>query len=80
MPYKLILIASIVIPALIYGIFFNRMSETSMVQLSYVWAPALVFGAVGMKTGGKSVRTPALFALGTVAALFLFFELIFPSL
>ena len=37
--YKLILIASIAILVVVYGLFFNRLSETEMVRWSYVWLP-----------------------------------------
>lgn len=78
--YKFILIASIAIPILIYGLLANRLSETAMVRLSYLWLPGLLFGAVGLKAGQNSPRLPIIVAVIGVVALFLFFELIFPSL
>ena len=78
--YKLILIASIALAVCIYGLFFNRLSETAMVRWSNLSPPSLLFGAVGLKTGQTSPRLPIIVAVTGVVALFLFFELIFPSL
>lgn len=78
--YKIVLIASIVVAVCIYGLFFNRMSETAMVRWSYLWFPALLFGAVGLKGSQASPNRPIIVALIGVVALFLFFELIFPAL
>ena len=78
--YKLVLIASIVVAICIYGLFFNRLSETAMVRWSYLWFPGLLFGAVGLKTSPTSPNRPLIVAAIGVVALFLFFELVFPSL
>ena len=78
--YKLVFIASIGILVVVYGLFFNRLSETEMIRWSYVWFPGLLFGAVGLKAGQTSMRLPLIVALIGVAALFLFFEMIFPAL
>jgi hypothetical protein len=78
--YKSILIASIAIAVLIYGLLCNRLSETAMVRWSYLWFPGLLFGAVGLKAGPTSPNRPIIVALIGVVALFLFFELIFPAL
>ena len=78
--YKVVLIASIALAVCIYGLFFNRLSETAMVRWSYLWLPALLFGAVGLKSGQTSPRLPLIVAGIGVVALFLFFELIFPAL
>lgn len=78
--YKVVLIASIVAAICIYGLFFNRMSETAMVRWSYLWFPGLLFGAVGLKAGQTPPNRPIIVALAGAVALFLFFELIFPSL
>ncbi|HEV2841094.1 MAG TPA: hypothetical protein VGW39_07215 [Chthoniobacterales bacterium] len=78
--YKLILFASIAILVVVYGLFFNRLSETDMVRWSYVWFPGLLFGAVGLKAGQTSLRLPIIVALVGIVALFLFFEVIFPAL
>ena len=64
----------------VYGLFFNRLSETEMVRRSYVWFPGLLFGAVGLKAGQSSLRLPTSVALVGIVALFLFFEMIFPAL
>jgi hypothetical protein len=78
--YKFILIASIVLAVLIYGLLFNRLSETAMVRWAYLWLPGLLFGGVGLMAGQTSPRRPLIVAIIGVVALFLFFELIFPSL
>ena len=78
--YKFVLIASIAIAVLIYGVLFNRLSETAMVRWSYLWFPGLLFGAVGLKASQTSPNRPIIIALIGAVALFLFFELIFPSL
>jgi hypothetical protein len=78
--YKFVLIASIALAICIYGLFFNRLSETAMVRWSYLWFPGLLFGVVGLMTGQTSPRRPLIVAVIGVVALFLFFELIFPSL
>lgn len=78
--YKLVLILSIAIAVVVYGLFFNRMSETDMIRWSYLWFPGLLFGAVGLKAGQTSLRLPLIVAVIGVAALFLFFEMIFPAL
>lgn len=78
--YKLILIASIAILVVVYGLFFNRLSETEMIRWSYVWFPGLLFGAVGLKAGQTSLRLPIIVTLAGLVALFLFFEVIFPAL
>lgn len=78
--YKFVLIASIAAALCIYGLFFNRLSETAMVRWSYLWFPGLLFGAVGLKGSQTSPNRPLIVALIGAVALFLFFELIFPSL
>lgn len=78
--YKIVLIASIAVAVSIYGLFFNRLSETAMVRWSYLWFPGLLFGVVGLKASQTSPNRPLIVAIIGVVALFLFFELIFPSL
>jgi hypothetical protein len=78
--YKFSLIASIAVAALIYGLLANRLSETAMVRWSYLWFPGLLFGGAGLIMGPASPRRPMIVAVIGVVALFLFFELIFPSL
>jgi hypothetical protein len=78
--YKVVLIGSILLAIGIYGLFFNRLSETAIVRWAYLWFPGLLFGAVGLKSGQTSPRLPLIVAAIGVVALFLFFELIFPSL
>jgi hypothetical protein len=78
--YKSILILSIALAVVIYGVLFNRLSETAMVRWSYLWFPGILFGAVGLKGSQSSPNRPIIVALIGVVALFLFFELIFPAL
>jgi len=78
--YKFILIASIAVAVFIYGLFFNKLSETAMVRWSYLWFPGLLFGAVGLMAGQASPKRPIIVAVVGVVALFIFFEMIFPSL
>ena len=78
--YKSVLFASIAAAVLIYGLFSNRLSETDMVRWSYLWFPGLLFGAVGLMTGQASPKRPIIVAVVGVVAMFLFFEMIFPSL
>ncbi len=78
--YKFVLIASIAIAVLIYGVLFNRVSETAMIRWSYLWFPGLLFGVVGLKGSQSSPNRPIIVAVIGVVALFLFFELIFPAL
>lgn len=76
--YKFVLIASIAVAVCIYGLFATRLSETAMVRWSYLWVPGILFGAVGLKA--TSPNRPIIVAVIGVVALFLFFELVFPSL
>jgi hypothetical protein len=46
---KFVLIASIAVTICIYGLCFNRLSETALVRWSYLWFPGLLFGVVGLK-------------------------------
>ena len=78
--YTIVLIASIALAVCIYGLFFNRVSETAMVRWSYLWFPGLLFGAVGLKGSQSSPNRPIIVALIGVGALFPFFEPIFPAL
>lgn len=78
--YKFVLIASIALAVCIYGLFSNRISETGMVRWSHLWLPSLLFGAVGLKAGQTSPRLPIVVAVAGIVALFLFLEIIFPSL
>ena len=39
-------IGSLIGAALIYGIFFDRLSENNMITLAYFWLPICVTGAV----------------------------------
>ena len=77
--YKFILISSISVAVLIYGLLSNRLSETAMVRWSFLWLPGLIFGAFGLTAGQTSPKYPIIVAVIGTVALFLFFELVFPS-
>ena len=77
---KSVLIARIVAAVLVYKLFFDRLSETAIVRWSYLWFPGLLFGAVGLMAGQTSLKRPIIVAAIGLVALFLFFEMIFPSL
>ena len=77
---KVVLLASIALAVVIYGFFFDSLSETEMVRWSYLWFPGLLFGAVGLMAGQTSPKRPIVVAAISIVALLLFFELIFPSL
>lgn len=71
--------------AVIYTVAFNDFSERELVQVSYLWAPAVVFGwALRMAARDPGDRDPLLTAVKrtavAVAALVFFFQVIFPAL
>lgn len=78
--YKVVLITSIAIAVAIYVLLFNKLSETAMVRFSYFSVPGLVYGAVGLMSGGATPRRAIIAAAISVVALIIFFEGIFPSL
>lgn len=78
--YKVILVTCIVAPILIYAILFDRLSETDMVRLAYLWLPGILFGATGLMRRQGSLRLPLLVAGIGLALLFVFFETIWPKL
>ena len=93
--FSLIWKVGIAIAIIIYATRFNDLSETEMVQLSYLWLPFIVFGLAGIyglrniknvKEEGKPPRaiTVIVFALiiavVAVGLLMFFYETIWPEL
>ena len=69
---------------IVYGLMFDSMSETLLVQISFIWVSAIAFGAGGLLLAHKGIG-PALgiglvIALGAFLALQTFYITIWPSL
>ena len=64
--------------ALVYTVFGGSLSETDMVQLSYVWVPLVGFGLAGRLTGAR--KTAIVWALLALFGLLVFFQVVFPML
>ncbi len=77
---KFMLFGGLIGAALIYLALFNSLSETEMVNLSYIWLPISVAGAAILYTGKNTLMFAIICLIMTVLALFVFFELIFPAL
>lgn len=82
----------IAVAVIIYAVRFNDLSETEMVQLSYLWLPIFVFGLAGLyglkklKNQGNPPKTISvvlfalIIAIVAVGLLMFFYEAIWPSL
>lgn len=77
---KIMLFGGLIGAALIYLAFFNSLSETDMVNFSYVWLPFAVTGAAVLYTGRNTLKFAVFCFALTILSLILFFELIFPAL
>ncbi|MGM0557771.1 MAG: serine/threonine protein kinase [Myxococcota bacterium] len=68
--------------AVLYIFFFDELSETELVQLSWIWLLPMMFGFVGLAL--ENTKRPILYALGCVVGgalgLACFFGAIWPSL
>ncbi|MBA3545978.1 MAG: hypothetical protein H0T76_05820 [Nannocystis sp.] len=64
--------------ALVYTVFGGSLSETEMVQLSYLWVPLVAFGLAGRLTGTR--QTAIVWALLALFGLLVFFQVVFPLL
>lgn len=68
----------------IYGVMFDSLSETSMIQLSYLWSGPLLYALVGLIAAYSGAKKPFLTGLiGLIAApllLFSFFEIFWEML
>ena len=80
--FLLSIIASTLICGLVYGIYFDDLSETSMVQLSYFWIFFLVMGIAGLalKKNKRQILIALIWGLFALVLLWFFFERIFPML
>ncbi len=77
---QIMLYGGLIGAAVIYLALFNSLSETDMVNFSYIWLPFAVTGAAVLYTGKNTLGFAlTCFALAIVA-LVLFFEIIFPAL
>ena len=77
---QIMAIAGSMAAAVIYLLFASALSEDDMVNLSYLWVPVAVTGALIWWRGGAPFKHAALFAIATALMLFAFFELVFPAL
>jgi serine/threonine protein kinase len=68
--------------AVLYVFFFDELSETELVQISWIWILPMIFGFVGLAL--QNTKRPILYALGCVIGgalgLACFFAAIWPSL
>lgn len=80
----IILIVVLVGIIAIYGVMFDSLSETSMIQLSYLWSGPLLYAIVGLISAYSGSKKPFLTGLiGLIAApilLFSFFEIFWQML
>jgi hypothetical protein len=69
---------------LLYGVFFDRMSETDLVQISFIWVSLVGFGIGGLIVAHKGVGFAIGIGLAVAFAFFLaleaFFITVWPSL
>jgi len=80
--YLLCIIASTLICGAIYGIYFNDLSETSMMQIAYLWIFLLATGIAGL-AAKKHKRQLAIALISGIAGLSLlmfFYSQIWPML
>jgi len=90
--FSLIWKIGLAVAVIIYAVRFNDLSETEMVQLSYLWLPIFVFGLAGLY-GLKNLRNQgnppktisvvlfaSIIAIVAVGLLMFFYEAIWPSL
>lgn len=77
---KIMLYGGLAAAALIYLAFFNSLSETDMVNFSYIWLPFSVAGAAVLLTGNNTLKNAIIWFAVTISALFGFFQVVFPML
>lgn len=69
---------------LIYSVFFNSLSETMLVQLSFLWIAPVIFSVVGFISIGEKSENPYKPALiagaGSLIALQMFYSAFWSSL
>lgn len=81
--YSLITICGLLAAALLYGLRFEDLSETLLIQYAYIWVPITLFGLfgrMGIQRGKGGLLHGLLGAVTGTLGLFLFFEVIFPAL
>ena len=80
--FWLCIIVSILACAAIYGIYFDDLSETSMMQIAYGLVFFAVTGIAGLvaKNSPKQVTIALVSGVAALALLFLFYSTIWPSL
>ncbi len=80
----IILIVVLVGIIAIYGVMFDSLTETAMIQLSYLWSGPLLYAIVGLIAAYNGSKKPFLIGLfGLIAApvlLFSFFEIFWEML
>lgn len=80
--FLVMLIGSSAVCGLVYGLFFDDLSETRMVELSFGWVFFIVTGAMGMFFRMSSQRLLIAFGSGFVAlaTLVTFYTVLWDSL
>jgi len=80
--YGTVLFLAIIFVAYMYGINFNSMSETELVNLSLIWVPCVVFGVSGLLTvkKAKPLIHAIMYTIGSIFLLAFFFMEIWPLL
>gem|GEM_PF-3966101 len=82
--FYLIFFFVVAVVAVIYGLLFDSMSETNMIQLSYLWSGPMLFSILGLIAAYSGSRKPFLVGLiGMFSApvlLFLFFQVFWQML
>jgi len=85
LPFQLALGAAIVAAAAIHLVFFNQLSESMLVRISYYWITPMIFGASGLLARANAPdRSPwpraVVATLGGLVLLLVFYNAIWPSL
>lgn len=80
--FLLSIIGSTLICGAVYGLYFDDLSETSMVQLSYLWVFFLTMGIAGLSMKNHKRQIPIAILVGIIFTLLLilFYVEIWPML
>ncbi len=80
--YTLIFIATGLFLILTYTKDFDSYSETDLVNMSYIWIPALCFSVIGLISieHKYSLIVALIGAVATIPILFVFYEIVWPLL
>jgi hypothetical protein len=65
---------------LLYGVFFNSMSETDLVQISFIWVSMIGFGIGGLVVAHKGLGFSVGVGLAVAFAFFLALEAFYITL